>query len=434
MSDPVTNMEIEDVLSSIRRLVSEDTRPKRPHESPAQADRLVLTPALRVKQDDRDESVEIEETPKQSAPSAEVPVLLTNPTNLPKRKSILPERKARSDGAETKLVGSEDAVQDALETALADLADAPALPVASDEIVDTIEFRSTPAPDEQEPSDTLQLQDLLDADAGDLADSLEDSDEVSQSDDDLEDDDFESDTPLTASSILSQLVEQEVARAFSEGAAIESREVEVESLRIDAAPADARDEVETGTSMDEGDSGDLEDLLAEDLTQTKPEASVTDVSAEALAGAIQSDKAEAAEEPVSEETPARSLESKIAALEEMVAHQSGEWDGDTVEEAAFVHRPSAPLEWEDHHTPAADVKIAQPKAAGIENAVQAPVEAEAEAEAEALPTIDDEMLRQMVSEIVRQELQGALGERITRNVRKLVRREIHRAMISQDFD
>lgn len=48
--------------------------------------------------------------------------------------------------------------------------------------------------------------------------------------------------------------------------------------------------------------------------------------------------------------------------------------------------------------------------------------------------IDEEALRDMVSEIVRQELQGALGERITRNVRKLVRREIHRALSSHELD
>lgn len=48
--------------------------------------------------------------------------------------------------------------------------------------------------------------------------------------------------------------------------------------------------------------------------------------------------------------------------------------------------------------------------------------------------IDEEALRDMVSEIVRQELQGALGERITRNVRKLVRREIHRALNSHQLD
>lgn len=48
--------------------------------------------------------------------------------------------------------------------------------------------------------------------------------------------------------------------------------------------------------------------------------------------------------------------------------------------------------------------------------------------------LDEEMLRQLISDIVREELQGALGERITRNVRKLVRREINRALASRDFD
>jgi len=48
--------------------------------------------------------------------------------------------------------------------------------------------------------------------------------------------------------------------------------------------------------------------------------------------------------------------------------------------------------------------------------------------------LDEDALRDLVADIVRQELQGALGERITRNVRKLVRREIHRALTSQDFD
>jgi hypothetical protein len=47
---------------------------------------------------------------------------------------------------------------------------------------------------------------------------------------------------------------------------------------------------------------------------------------------------------------------------------------------------------------------------------------------------DEAALREMVVSIVREELQGALGERITRNVRKLVRREIYRAMASQEFE
>lgn len=48
--------------------------------------------------------------------------------------------------------------------------------------------------------------------------------------------------------------------------------------------------------------------------------------------------------------------------------------------------------------------------------------------------INEEILRQMVMDVVREELQGNLGERITRNVRKMVRREIHRALDMQNFD
>lgn len=55
-------------------------------------------------------------------------------------------------------------------------------------------------------------------------------------------------------------------------------------------------------------------------------------------------------------------------------------------------------------------------------------------QAPAMPALDEEVLRDMVSDIVRQELQGVLGERITRNVRKLVRREIHRMLMSQELD
>lgn len=48
--------------------------------------------------------------------------------------------------------------------------------------------------------------------------------------------------------------------------------------------------------------------------------------------------------------------------------------------------------------------------------------------------MDPDVLRDMVAEIIRQELQGTLGERITRSVRKLVRREIHRMRESRDLE
>ncbi len=42
----------------------------------------------------------------------------------------------------------------------------------------------------------------------------------------------------------------------------------------------------------------------------------------------------------------------------------------------------------------------------------------------AAPILDEEALRGMINTIVREELQGELGDRISRNLRKLIRREI----------
>lgn len=47
---------------------------------------------------------------------------------------------------------------------------------------------------------------------------------------------------------------------------------------------------------------------------------------------------------------------------------------------------------------------------------------------------DEEVLRELVQDILREELAGRIGERITRNIRKLVRAEIARALATQDFD
>ena len=49
-------------------------------------------------------------------------------------------------------------------------------------------------------------------------------------------------------------------------------------------------------------------------------------------------------------------------------------------------------------------------------------------------TFDESVLRDLVRDLIREELQGGLGERITRNVRKLVRAEIARALAAREFD
>ena len=51
-----------------------------------------------------------------------------------------------------------------------------------------------------------------------------------------------------------------------------------------------------------------------------------------------------------------------------------------------------------------------------------------------LAVLDEAALQEIVRQMIREELQGALGERITRNVRKLVRAEINRALVARDLD
>lgn len=90
-------------------------------------------------------------------------------------------------------------------------------------------------------------------------------------------------------------------------------------------------------------------------------------------------------------------------------------------------------------TPAADTQMVP--FSMIERAVRASLEQYTadlqppapSADAEPEVVLDEETLREMVSDIVRKELQGSLGERITRNVRKLVRREIYRALEARDL-
>ncbi len=94
-------------------------------------------------------------------------------------------------------------------------------------------------------------------------------------------------------------------------------------------------------------------------------------------------------------------------------------------------------------TPAAQDAVSDPQMVPlsmIENVIRTSLEKySAELVAQAAPqtkpnTVSDEdKLRQMVADIVRTELQGPLGERITRNMRKLVRREIYRALETRDL-
>ena len=123
-----------------------------------------------------------------------------------------------------------------------------------------------------------------------------------------------------------------------------------------------------------------------------------------------------------------SLESTIAELEAAIGEQDEEWepDGSEFEEDAEAEAVmTAPIK---------DMMGAKQPIDEIEDAEIIEDDLTTGLFAGDDPEFDEEALREMVSEIVRQELQGALGERITRNVRKLVRREINRVLAAQDFD
>lgn len=78
--------------------------------------------------------------------------------------------------------------------------------------------------------------------------------------------------------------------------------------------------------------------------------------------------------------------------------------------------------WEDGTE--GDDDLDEPEGGAHQSGALAPERGEAGAPA----LIDEDMLTDLVAEVVRAELRGRMGERITQNVRKLVRREIARAL------
>ncbi|WP_147106643.1 hypothetical protein [Tateyamaria sp. syn59] len=130
-----------------------------------------------------------------------------------------------------------------------------------------------------------------------------------------------------------------------------------------------------------------------------------------------------------ENTPPKLLSEKIAALETLIAGQTEEFEPAMVGDGENAGTEPPAIAWQDTSEPSEplDTPRAAPEAVS-ETTDDAQIFSSDE------DVLDEEALRDLVSDIVREELQGALGERITRNVRKLVRREIHRALAAQDLE
>ena len=366
MADSGTRPEIEDVLSSIRRLVSQDTRaPVAVQSHDSQPDPLVLTPALLVSQD-------------------------------------TPEAPADTLGA--------DVAPDRARTAETAAASPPALRGAT----------NIGAPQDWEPDfDDSAAQDWPQAEAlyvapcedatglGDELSQLEDTIarlEAEVSDSEVE---FEAETgdPFGAEGMapladLPETFDEAALRAESDEGARDAVQSPLESAAVPLELSDTTTGVEALTGAPENPD------LAE--AETLHEAARFDPQSPQDATAPDAEDPREAAEPDASMTPPRRLH---------------------LEDAAELHF-DAPRRESSYETTRQEI--------AEEDICREGVELEGEAEAGALIDarlpIDEDALQALVADLIRQELQGAMGARITRNLRKLVRREVQRALVSRDLE
>ena len=188
---------------------------------------------------------------------------------------------------------------------------------------------------------------------------------------------------------------------------------------VEPATEDMADEVEPETA------DDLQDPLAE--THAEEDNST------ALA-----DDVDAADAPKSDEPAPRRIEETLAELEAAVDDAAFTWEPDVDVTASEALTDAA--------TPVIDLRPNEGEArfASTRARPQADPAPDHDDDSAApddldsylgeLGSMDEDALRALVAEMIRSELRGPLGERITRNVRKLVRREIYRVLSSQDLD
>ena len=367
MSDPVTNVEIEDVLSSIRRLVSCEERVDeadvhRPEaQDDAGDDRLVLTPAQRV-----------DDPPEGGAVTGDVEI--------------------ETPGA-APTDGWLDHVEDAeLIEAEEELAEED---VKAVEIPSFIRRPFDPAPELEEDTASEEHSASEDDSFAEVMDEGEEAlaEEAYETIADGQDDASQGDDLEAAIQADLKALEERIA-GFETAVAAQEDQWEPD-----------------GSSEDEYAGSAVEPLPWEEAEEDTQETAAPEEIAE-----------EQGQLPEPEERDA------VGAVEEVEAVEAVEQDLRPEPEPEIAPAP----EFE----PAPEAK-AQPELAP--QAIAAASVAEGDEKADDGwygddAVLDEDALRDMVSEIVRQELQGALGERITRNVRKLVRREIHRALMSQGID
>ena len=243
------------------------------------------------------------------------------------------------------------------------------------------------------------------------------------------------DTPRGEDSGKLVISEDEARQAVAESIA------QVAELAKAHAEAALASELEDMASEDEDQTGDAEEVQASDAAEGAEAAELPGAESAAEVSEPEATEAEASAEVVTEDTVAEVEEPTAEASEPLVLGpefaevEDGTPETPDVDDAAEAPAVETPeVAATDNADPAQSAEeAAEPEpvvtAAATAEAEDAPVDLAADE-----TVLDEDSLRELVADIVRQELQGALGERITRNVRKLVRREIHRALTAQNLE
>ena len=389
MSDLLTNSEVEDVLSSIRRLVSDEERDlakKLSEGSEPSVDRLILTPAQMI-------------TPENDACDTDS---IENITDL--------EVVSDDDGATVFLL------QDAMKTPIGE--------DAVDAITDNGVLILRNERVEHSPEDETTVPENFEFKA-DEEDGLEATDSASETDGETssgEAKDARSEGE-DASSETSLIVEP-LANTDHSKNNLEDKVAALETLI--ASRGDQWEPDVTGQSDYAAKEYPVpswnEDAFAGEEALHQEDASLTEsVSTDALITEQADDLARAVGDVLTVKPPKEGT----FVLEDKALVQPMKLDAWSVDdEAPFEYVASD----DENQVTEQAAAIASSAVAGLSQTKTEGASADDE------PVLDEEAIREMIAEIVREELQGALGNRITRNIRKLVRREIHRALAAQDLD
>ena len=420
MSEPEKTLEIEDVLSSIRRLVSQDAPPRAtgaPHRAAsggAEAQCLVLTPALRV-----ETGGETEELPAVGAAEDSPGAFDEAPFAQDVPEAAEPIAEVVEFSTETPADAAAE-IEDAAEPEMSEAA--------------------IPEPEMSETEALLHAAETALAESGAL---LDDADAALGEAVEDEDEDEDAD----AETLGDELARLESTIAEME-AAVTGSEVEFEPEEGDRFEAEGAEPL-----VDLPENFDAE-AFAEAAVLSEPEAApAVEDDAEAFAAEEEALSMAARFGSPAEIDEAEFVEEAPEAVAEADGDAPGEVDPD-LQDASWAGQ-EAGMDWAE-----AALSLAQPKTArrlhlsDAEEAGHRPeirrssyedMRAEFERDSDddvaeaaeapfAEPLIDEETLREMVAQMIREELRGTLGERITSNVRRLVRREIQRALMGQDFD